>query len=285
MKITQNQKQIFYLKTIILIVALGFLIPACDNQENEPVNDSVQIDKILKSDSAIILKLISSYPDFIDSVSNNKVYFKDKSTLPFDNSLEKLNFDDTLNYASIKDQFYQVYSIGPNYQIPIATNFDPGRIRNDDFFKKIYGNTKIEVEHNLTTVQWLPKKLGEKVSFSKINNAAKQLQKVSNELDMLPDSLLKYLESIGGTFIWKEIAGTSRLSAHSMGIAIDINNHNSNYWRNTKPNSKGMYAYRNRIPWEIVSIFEKYGFIWGGKWYHYDTMHFEYRPELIKPRF
>jgi type I restriction enzyme R subunit len=24
-----------------------------------------------------------------------------------------------------------------------------------------------------------------------------------------------------------------------------------------------------------VQIFEKRGFIWGGKWYHYDTMHFE----------
>ena len=28
-------------------------------------------------------------------------------------------------------------------------------------------------------------------------------------------------------------------------------------------------------------IFEKHGFIWGGRWYHYDTMHFEYRPELV----
>ena len=28
-------------------------------------------------------------------------------------------------------------------------------------------------------------------------------------------------------------------------------------------------------------IFEKYGFIWGGKWFHYDGMHFEYRPKLI----
>ena len=27
--------------------------------------------------------------------------------------------------------------------------------------------------------------------------------------------------------------------------------------------------------------FETHGFIWGGKWYHYDTMHFEYRPELL----
>jgi D-alanyl-D-alanine carboxypeptidase len=28
-------------------------------------------------------------------------------------------------------------------------------------------------------------------------------------------------------------------------------------------------------------LFEQHGFIWGGKWYHYDTMHFEYRPEII----
>ena len=32
---------------------------------------------------------------------------------------------------------------------------------------------------------------------------------------------------------------------------------------------------------DIVRIFEKHGFIWGGRWYHYDTMHFEYRPEMI----
>lgn len=36
----------------------------------------------------------------------------------------------------------------------------------------------------------------------------------------------------------------------------------------------------HEIPLEIVHIFEQHGFIWGGKWYHYDTMHFEYRPEM-----
>jgi D-alanyl-D-alanine carboxypeptidase len=30
-----------------------------------------------------------------------------------------------------------------------------------------------------------------------------------------------------------------------------------------------------------VRIFEKQGFVWGGYWYHFDTMHFEYRPELL----
>ena len=39
---------------------------------------------------------------------------------------------------------------------------------------------------------------------------------------------------------------------------------------------------RDRYPQEIVEIFEKHGFIWGGKWSHFDLMHFEYRPELLQ---
>ncbi|MBK7265510.1 MAG: M15 family metallopeptidase [Ignavibacteriales bacterium] len=43
----------------------------------------------------------------------------------------------------------------------------------------------------------------------------------------------------------------------------------------------GSIKFRNSIPVEIVHIFEKHGWIWGGRWYHYDTMHFEYRPEIV----
>ena len=39
---------------------------------------------------------------------------------------------------------------------------------------------------------------------------------------------------------------------------------------------------RNNYPQEIVELFEKHGFIWGGKWSHFDLMHFEYRPELLR---
>lgn len=41
----------------------------------------------------------------------------------------------------------------------------------------------------------------------------------------------------------------------------------------------------NRIPPEIVAVFERHGFIWGGRWRHFDTMHFEYRPELLPRRY
>ena len=35
------------------------------------------------------------------------------------------------------------------------------------------------------------------------------------------------------------------------------------------------------IPSDVVAVFERHGFIWGGRWAHFDTMHFEYRPELL----
>ena len=76
-------------------------------------------------------------------------------------------------------------------------------------------------------------------------------------------------------------AGTKRKSNHGSASAIDINAKYGSYWRWDKPDAKGLYRWKNTRPTEIVEIFEEHGFIWGGKWYHYDTLHFEYRPELL----
>ena len=62
-------------------------------------------------------------------------------------------------------------------------------------------------------------------------------------------------------------------------IAIDIATKHAHYWR--WPGKAGRAQWRNEIPMEIVRVFERHGFIWGGRWHHYDTMHFEYRPELM----
>jgi hypothetical protein len=34
-------------------------------------------------------------------------------------------------------------------------------------------------------------------------------------------------------------------------------------------------------PQAVIEAFERSGFVWGGKWSHFDTIHFEYRPEII----
>jgi peptidoglycan L-alanyl-D-glutamate endopeptidase CwlK len=161
---------------------------------------------------------------------------------------------------------------------------DPGRIRNDSFFKCMYGATPAAVRQNLVTITWLPALAPQSLLVTRINGVDKQLQAVSDELEKLP-AFLKYLQKAAGTFNWRVIKGTTRPSTHSYGIAIDINTDFSNYWQwdnKTTDENKKVPVYVNRIPAEIVDIFEKHGFIWGGKWYHYDTMHFEYRPELLE---
>ncbi|WP_240488652.1 M15 family metallopeptidase [Labilithrix luteola] len=56
----------------------------------------------------------------------------------------------------------------------------------------------------------------------------------------------------------------------------------SNYWEwEKKPD--GSFTWKNSIPQAIVDAFESERFIWGGRWAHFDTMHFEYRPELFDP--
>ena len=99
------------------------------------------------------------------------------------------------------------------------------------------------------------------------------------ELEQLPQELRRtYLYPPGGGFNFRAIAGTDRLSPHAFGIAVDIRVATASYWR---WDPAGAERYRNTVPAEIVAAFERHGFIWGGRWYHYDTMHFEYRPELL----
>ncbi len=217
-------------------------------------------------------KILNSYPDFIDSVDENTLYWKDGSTMKYDDGIDNKTHDEKLNNPDLEDQMSQQYVKGAEWDEPPAENFEPGRIRYELFFKKMYGYSSSEVSKNLVSVKWVD---GTSVDFSSINGASDSLVKVAADLISLGDQYMKYLHNIGGTFNWRVIAGTTRLSNHSFGTAIDISTKYSHYWK-----WQADLTYHNSIPIEIVEIFEKHGFIWGGKWYHYDTMHFEYRPEL-----
>jgi len=215
------------------------------------------------------IKLVSSYSK-IKKCENNRIYLTNGKSFIYDDGRKK-SFKELLNSPDIEDMFKYKYPKGWVKNLP--KNYDPGRIRFEPLFKELYGHSSSEVKQNLTTINWF----GQRILVTKVNGVANALKAVRDELKRLPASYKKYLTPIGGTFKWRYIAGTKRLSVHSFGAAIDINVKYSAYWRW----SKGAYRYQNQIPKKIVKIFEKYGFIWGGKWYHYDTMHFEYRPELF----
>ncbi len=219
-------------------------------------------------------KMVEAY-EAVDRCSADQLFFGNGRHLAYSRA-KASSFDQALKNASLEDMFRDKYKRG-KLKNPPRKNYDPGRYRNDKFFRYMYGNTSSEVRRHLTTISWF----GKKIRVTTVNNVHKHLKAVERDLQRIVKqnpSLKKFLTPIGGTFTWRKIAGTHRLSVHSFGAAIDINVKYSAYWRW----NKGKYRYHNKIPQTIVDQFEKHGFIWGGKWYHYDTMHFEYRPELIR---
>jgi hypothetical protein len=116
-------------------------------------------------------------------------------------------------------------------------------------------------------------------------------------------------------YSWRTVAGTPLLSTHSFGIALDLTTGKEKdpvYWlweeasrRYQKAKLQNPHVTWNQIkenlkesdvevylpekiqtlPMKVVQAFEKHGFIWGAKWNRYDSMHFEYRPEMINSAF
>ncbi|MDR3491115.1 MAG: M15 family metallopeptidase [Gammaproteobacteria bacterium] len=156
----------------------------------------------------------------------------------------------------------------------------------ENVFKKMYGGTASEVKKKLVTIYWMPKAFGSRypLKVTTVNGIDKKIQRISNELEKLPMTYWKYVENPGGTFYWRNVEKEPYLSAHSFGIAMDINSHYGNYWLWDLKKYRRAFAtlaHVNHIPMKIVEIFEQEGFLWGGRWRYYDTMHFEYRPELF----
>jgi hypothetical protein len=124
--------------------------------------------------------------------------------------------------------------------------------------------------------------------------AAESLRRVDEELTILAQKdaeVRLFFQSIRhiGSFVFRPIAGTSSRSYHSYGLALDFIakswEKKTYYWRNIMRSDENWfelpYGKRWMVPLPVVEAFEKHGFIWGGKWLYFDTVHFEYRPELL----
>lgn len=218
--------------------------------------------------------LIKSYPDVLSHTDQNQLFTLDNQHWIIDDG-EKKNHQSQLNRPDIKDSLKQQYPL-INCNQKHEKNFDPGRIRFEPLMTALYGESQDEVKAALTQIDWF----GQTLHITTRNGVNKALLNVRDELSQHPE-LLKYLTPSAGTFNWRKISGTSRLSVHSFGAAIDLNTKYAGYWKWSKQKKGNVSAHKNRYPSLIIKIFEKHGFIWGGRWYHYDTMHFEYRPELI----
>ena len=114
-----------------------------------------------------------------------------------------------------------------------------------------------------------------------IYDAAKTDSEVQSFLDKLDSA---------DSYAWRSISDSGNRSFHSMGLALDVLpkgwGQKNLYWawrRDIDPINWMLLDLDRRWmpPKKVIEIFEKHGFIWGGKWIIWDNMHFEYRPEVI----
>jgi len=131
--------------------------------------------------------------------------------------------------------------------------------------------------------------------LTKVHNLIEEKMKQVEEQILLTaetDNEVKtWVSSIGSLegWGWRNIANTQSRSFHSYGLAVDLLPRNlrgkQTYWLWTSQYRDDWWnvSYNERYhpPLPVIKIFEAHGFIWGGKWPMFDTMHFEYRPEVL----
>ncbi|MEM8729497.1 MAG: M15 family metallopeptidase [Pseudomonadota bacterium] len=229
--------------------------------------------------SPVVLALETAYPGLYVDDGQARVHMPDGATvLPLGESTGQ-SPEALLQGPSIVEQFTYPYPLDFDLDARRTPWVDPGRLRNQAFFQALYFDRQTEAARHLRTVRYAT--TGTSFYLTDKTCAATQLDAALRAIAAQGTDYSRFFQSVGGSFNWRRIAGTNRLSAHSFGIALDLNAKLGGYWRWSGAQPGAAQVYDNKIPEGIVSALERYGFVWGGKWHHFDGMHFEYRPELI----
>ena len=291
MDISSKKKTV--LKTPLLIflfgVSLVWLLCCCRSVPESQVPSTVSIIGDPDAQQKLLLIIASSYPDKISSVEflNNdwtmlvcgeRFYFARGRFLP-----EKLREQWEEYYPY---DFYTYPWTGTARQRRAAFEYPVYSIGSSFLFDVLYASPTEDdswdwqEKYSFLGVKMLihphVKPLFDRVS-DRIRDAAQTDPSVEEWIAELKTG------SPGG-WNWRSIANTNRRSNHSYGIAVDLLpgdlRGRLTYWQWNASDTIDGAAYYTP-PEAVIKAFEDHGFIWGGKWNLFDTMHFEYRPEIL----
>lgn len=291
-----KQKTCF--KIIIFTVITAMLLNSCRRTEKPieepvevPVPSTLTILDNLQAQHEIFLAFAKAYPEKVKSVEfiNNdwtmlvngkRFYFANGRFLPED---LRGQWEDYLPF-----DFYPYPWTGTEKQRKAVFDNPVYSIGSSFLFDTLYASPSedeswdLQEKYSFLGVKMLVhpdiKPLFDKI-MEHIRTAAKTDESINSWIGELQTSP----PSFGWN--WRSIAGTNRRSNHSYGTAIDLLPRDlrgrSTYWRwNDEENDNDNENYY-LPPEAVIKIFEDHGFIWGGKWDLIDTMHFEYRPEIL----
>ena len=231
--------------------------------------------------------VLDSYGTLIDSVAyldDDVLFVAAEGSVYFQQG--RMLGEEHLNQWEGFDPLFYAYSLRPLREPPPLTKTPT---YSTDFLESLFGRTETRIRSHGVSAEFLDHKV--------FVNAfcLDALQQVEREIRAIagrdPDVQEWVREiDVAYSFIDKEIRGSLSRSHHAFGLAIDLvpasYEGKQVYWRWSRVFNRTSW---HRIPiserWSppqaVVAAFERNGFVWGGKWSHFDTIHFEYRPEIL----
>ena len=146
MRVLKQGSIVFFVLPLVFIACLAEEKKAPEKKLTQKVFSFVQ-DTIPTQ----MIRLIAAYPAQEMSGTSDSLVWKDGTKMPWADTFSQKDFQHLLNTPDLEDMFYSAYPKGALEKSP-SRNIDPGRVRFEPFFKKMYGSTKKEVEAKLTTI-------------------------------------------------------------------------------------------------------------------------------------
>ena len=237
-----------------------------------------------------------SEPTYIDGElgfymdATNWFYWADGKLLPESKMKEKDRFSE-FRFSLYPEELPSILEKNDTNYKNIQTVYGSRRlnVRDNTFLDMLYGaSTRVSMDLNMSKMSALGRKTeGHSMVVEKLKIVDKEVTELASTNANVKD-FLDSLQMVSG-YLWRNISKSSNRSYHSYGVAFDLLPKTTRgkqvYWDWSRVHYKHWYSIPYSKRWmppdELIKIFERHGFVWGGKWQFFDTMHFEYRPEII----
>jgi hypothetical protein len=215
--------------------------------------------------------------DVLFVLGSHRIYFRDGRMLN----------EAGLDREEECDPIFYRYPLGPLTEPPPAPAEMPTYCT--DLQEMLWGVSEEQIRAHGRSITFLDHKMFvNELLIDPLSTAESELRRAA----VTDAAVARWIEELDVTYSFsdREIAGSGTRSQHAWGMAFDLvpNSYEGRqvYWRWSRVFDRDGWdripvARRWSPPQSVIETFERNGFVWGGKWAHFDAIHFEYRPEIL----